>query len=37
MHSLTEFFTNVIFRAVGKQLDEEIPLYDIKKAIDNKL
>ena len=34
MRALTEFFVSVIFRAVGKSLDEEIPLGEIKKAID---
>lgn len=37
MRALTEFFTSIIFRAVGKELDEEIPLWEIKQAIDNKL
>eukprot|EP00347_Sterkiella_histriomuscorum_P015139 403358172 len=37
MRALTEFFTSVIFRAVGKQFDEEIPLWDIKSAIDKNL
>lgn len=37
MYALTQFFTSVIFRAVGKSLDEEIPLYEIKSAIDKNL
>lgn len=37
MRTLTEFFTNVIFRAVGRELDDEIPLLEIKQAIENKL
>ncbi len=37
MRALTEFFTSIIFRAVGKEVDEEIPLWEIKQAIDNKL
>ena len=37
MRALSEFFTSVIFRAVGKQFDEEIPLNEIKDAIDRNL
>ena len=34
MIGLTEFFTSVIFRAVGKSIDEEIPFHEIRLAIE---